>query len=165
MAGHSSKLVRPRAGRLTRRGRRAAIIAAALVIGGLLGAQLFAVPPGSLAASVLKLATALLTVGGFALVMTRSLIWFMGNAPDEALDERELSLRNRSYFRAYAIYAGLTVLAGFYFLDLAPDFGLWMPTHYDQWWALVWAYLILALGAPAAFLAWDEGDPETESLN
>lgn len=163
MASQSPKLVRPRAGRLTRRGRRIAIAAAALVTGNLLGLQLFVVPPGSVAASVLKLAIAVLTVGGFALVMTRSLTWFMGNAPDEALDERERALRNRSYFRAYTLYAGLTVIGGFYFLDLAPDLGLWMPTHYDQWWAVVWAYLILALATPAAFLAWDEADPEPES--
>lgn len=163
MAGQASKLVRPRAGRLTRHGRRIAIAAAALVMGNLLGLQLFVVQPGSLAASLLKLSIAVLTVGGFALVMTRSLSWFMGNAPDEALDERERAQRNRSYFRAYTVYASLTVLAGFYFLDLAPDLGLWMPTHYDHWWALVWANLILALAAPAAFVAWDEPDPEPES--
>ena len=156
-------LTRPRPGRLSRRARRAAIGATALATAAALAVLALLTEPGSTAASLLKLAIAVTTLVGFAFVMTRSIHWFVGNAPDEALDERELALRNRSYFRAYALFAGLAVAAGFYFLDLAPDFGLWMPVHYDQWWAVVWGFLVLALGAPAALLAWDEADPDGDA--
>lgn len=162
MARKVTKTIRPHASRLTQRTRRRVIVLGGAVMAALLLASAFVIVPGSMASSVLKLVIALLTIAGFALVMTRSIYWYVGNAPDGDLDERELALRNRSYFKAYALFAGLSVLSAFYLLDLAPDLGLWMPTHYDQWWSLAWALLILALAAPAAFVAWDEPDPELD---
>lgn len=154
----TSALVRPAPSRLPQRTRRmivvcaTAISAAALVTVG-------ALPAGSLAVSVAKLATALGSVLGFGYIMTRSTTWFLGNAPDTALDERERSIRDRAYFKAYGVFAGLALITAFYLLDLGPDLGLWVPTHYDAWWAIVWAFVMLGLGLPAGFVAWDLPDP------
>jgi len=91
--------------------------------------------------------------------MTRSSVWFLGNAPDTALDERERTIRDRAYFKAYGVFAGLAIVTAFYMLDLGPDLGLWVPTNYDAWWAIVWGFVMLGLGLPAGFVAWDLPDP------
>ena len=159
----SSTLIRPKPGRLKRSTRRTIVTCFAITLGAGLIAMATLVEPDSTTASILKLAIALGSIVAIVLAMTRSIYWFVGNAPDTMLDERERALRDRSYFKAYGIYAGITVLAGFYFLDIGPDFGLWMPTHEDQWWALMWGMLVMALTAPAAFVAWDEADPEIDA--
>jgi hypothetical protein len=151
---------RPRPSRLRRSTRRWIVVMAVALVALLLGAQAFLVAAGSVGSDLLRLAIVLLTLGVLTLVMTRSIHWFVGNAPDSALDERERALRDRCYFHAYAIYAGLTVMGGFYFVDLAPDLGLWMPTDHDAWWAITWGMLIMALTLPTMFVAWSEPDPQ-----
>ncbi len=151
---------RPRPSRLRRSTRRWIVVLALALVALLLGAQAFLVAAGSVASDLVRLAIVLLTLGALILVMTRSIHWFVGNAPDSALDERERALRDRCYFHAYTIYAGLAVAGGFYFLDLAPDLGLWTPADRDDWWAITWGMLIMALTLPTVSVARLEPDPE-----
>lgn len=158
----TATLVRPAPSRLRRRTRRSIVLSViAAAAAALLTVALL--PADSVSVSVAKLVTALGTIAGFGYAMTRSTTWFLGNAPDTALDERERSIRDRAYFKAYGAFAGLAIVTAFYLLDLGPDLGLWVPTHYDAWWAIIWAFVMLGLGLPAGFVAWDLPDPVSES--
>lgn len=154
----TATLSRPAPSRLPQRTRR-------YIVSALLGAAIGAlatvayVPDGSFAAAVAKLVTASATVLGFGYTMTRSAIWFLGNAPDSALDERERAIRDRAYVKAYGVFAGLAIISAFYLLDLGPDLGLPVPGDYGDWWALVWFFVMLGVGLPAGFVAWDLPDP------
>jgi len=154
----TATLVRPAPSRLTQRTRRLIVVGAAAASLAAL-ACVALLPPGSLAVSIAKLTAALGSLIGFGVVMTRSSVWFLGNAPDTALDERERTIRDRAYFKAYGVFAGLAIVTAFYMLDLGPDLGLWVPTNYDAWWAIVWGFVMLGLGLPAGFVAWDLPDP------
>jgi len=116
-----------------------------------------ALGPGTPGGAVAAIAGLLLMVvaGGCLLLLYRSDFWRRGHAPDSQLDERELSLRNRAYLSAYQGVATLFLLAVIY-LAFAVDFGLWLPTTYEQASTLVWGVLLFTLSLPSAVLAWTE---------
>lgn len=157
----TATLTRPAPSRLPRRARRLIITGVVLLAAAAL-VTVAVMPEGSLGGSLAKLVTAIGTVAGFTLVMTRSASWFLGNAPDSELDERERAIRDRAYFKAYGVFAGLAIVCAFYMLDLGPDLGLWTPESHNQWWAIVWVFVMLGLGLPAGFVAWDLPDPVTD---
>jgi hypothetical protein len=154
----TTTLLRPAPSRLPQRSRRAIVLAAAAASAAAL-LTVALLPPDSLGVSIAKLVAASGSVLGFGYAMTRSMTWYLGNAPDTALDERERAIRDRAYFKAYGTFAGLAIATAFYLLDLGPDLGLPVPAHYDAWWAIVWAFVMLGLGLPAGFVAWDLPDP------
>lgn len=157
----NASIARPAPSRLPRSARRCIVAASALMAAaGLLAVALL--PPGSTAATLVKLLIVFAVVAALAWVVTRSTVWFLSSAPDAALDERERRIRERAYVRAYGVFVGLAALAAFYLLDLGPDLGLWVPADYNDWWAIVWAFVLLALGLPAALVAWDLPDPVPE---
>jgi hypothetical protein len=86
---------------------------------------------------------------------------YLANAPDQQLDERELSQRNAAYFRAYQISA-VAVLAGLIGIHRV---AIWTGNTasaavYENYLTLIFfAHLVL----PASILAWREtwtGDSE-----
>lgn len=82
--------------------------------------------------------------------------------PDNKLDERELSQRNRAAYGAFSVLAGLVALGLLYMnlrLDFVERFPLWAPTTAEHWNALFWGAIILGLKLPAAFLAWEKEPP------
>jgi hypothetical protein len=92
-----------------------------------------------------------------------SLAWFGANAPDAALDEREIAARNRAYLYAYQGLASLVTVGALYFATLAPDLGLPMPQTRDHWWTFVWGLLALSIALPAAIHGWIAPDPLPET--
>jgi hypothetical protein len=79
------------------------------------------------------------------------------------LDERQLQVRDRAFYRAYQV---LSSVAGLWIVyetiartSTRPWF--WVPVSFDEYQALVWGYLLLAMTLPSAVIAWTEPDPVT----
>jgi hypothetical protein len=85
-------------------------------------------------------------------------------ASGAAPDERQVEVRNRSFFRAYQFLAGIT---SFWLLYQSLGISvqrklpqLWLPQTYSEHSVVFWTFLILALTVPNAILAWAEPDTE-----
>ena len=79
---------------------------------------------------------------------------YFANAPDNQLDERELSQRNAAYFRAYQIsaVAVLVGLIGIHRIAIWTD-NIASPALYENYLTVIFfAHLVL----PASILAWRE---------
>lgn len=79
---------------------------------------------------------------------------YLANAPDNQLDERELSQRNAAYFRAYQIsaVAVLVGLIGIHRIAIWTD-NIASPALYENYLTVIFfAHLVL----PASILAWRE---------
>jgi hypothetical protein len=83
----------------------------------------------------------------------------VGELPDQYLDERERSTRDRGYRLAYIYFAGaITVIALYLYLVVqAPRLGLLLPSASGVLW--FWPVLYTALSLPSAMYAWPEPDP------
>lgn len=158
-----AKIGRPAPSRLTRSARRKIVAAIGLGLAALLVFDYLAsASDGVMAILSRALVATVLLAGIFALITTST--WFMMNAPDGALDERERALRGRVYFDAYATLAGVVAFAAFYFATFGPDFELWMPQTQDQWWTIAWAGIALAMLLPTALYAWRAPDPLVDEI-
>lgn len=158
-----AKIERPAPSRLTQSARRKIVAAIGLGLAALLVFDYLASSSDGVIGILSRaLVATVLLAGIFALITTST--WFMMNAPDGALDERERALRGRVYFDAYVALAGVVAFAGLYFATLGPDFGLWMPQNQDQWWTIAWAALSLALLLPTAIYAWRAPDPLVDEI-
>lgn len=86
------------------------------------------------------------------------------STPGVVPDERQLQVRDRSFFRAYQILAGtgsLWLLYQSLGVDLQRKIpGLWLPKTYDQHSLIFWTFLILSITVPNALIAWTEPDVE-----
>lgn len=90
-----------------------------------------------------------------AVIAPSSLQRIVGEEADR-LDEFELDLRRRANAIAYQVFTGLT-LAALVYLGIASDFGiggLWTPSSFDEWNAVIWGALLYAFVLPTAVLAW-----------
>jgi hypothetical protein len=155
-------LNRPAPSRLPRRARRLIVAAFGLAAAGLFAADYAFAGTDGIAGSLFRAAFATLSLAALFGFMA-SPAWFGANAPDTALDEREIAARNAAYLAAYRVLALCVCVGGVYFVTLGPDFGLWMPPSLDHWWTIVWGAICLALALPAAILAWTAPDPLPES--
>lgn len=79
----------------------------------------------------------------------------VANSPVDALDERERDWQAQCYRSAFTCFAGLAVVAALY-LQVAFDFGLWLPSSEDHFEAIVWGSLLFGLGLPTATVAWQQ---------
>ena len=73
------------------------------------------------------------------------------------LDPVELELRQKTYARAYH-YVGAVFLLAILYLGIATDsqdsFGLWVPSSFDHWSAIMWGAILLVMVLPTALLSW-----------
>lgn len=91
-------------------------------------------------------------IGGLLFVGTHYLRWV--SARDNALDEREIAIRNAVYRTAYHFIAwfGIALLAIWYAAPYtAPS--LTMATNFN---VLFWGFVLLVATLPAALLAWGD---------
>ncbi len=77
------------------------------------------------------------------------------------LDERQLQVRDRAFYRAYQL---LSSVAGLWIVyetiaRTSERQWFWLPVGFDQYQAVVWGYLLLAMTLPSAVIAWTEPDP------
>jgi hypothetical protein len=81
------------------------------------------------------------------------------------LDERQLQVRDRAFYRAYQIAASIFGLWIVYDAIARTNNRqwLWTPTTFDQYQAIVWAYLLLSMTLPSAIIAWTEPDIPDET--
>lgn len=107
----------------------------------------------------LQLAVGVLALAGMvaSVLLFLSTYSFRANAPDAQIDEREVTERNRAYFRAYQTLVFVLLLAYVVAEALEKAFG-WVPTR-----GVVANFLTVlifsALTLPAAILAWwDSGE-------
>lgn len=135
--------------------RALAVLAAApLVLGA--GAAVIdrSLPRAALTAALL---VAFVTVGA----LLRRATTLLADAPDPALDERELRERDGSYLDAYRLLgAGLSLLVLTAVTDDATGGALLAP---DGWVFLTVALLFTALLAPSAVVAWRWREPDQAS--
>jgi hypothetical protein len=82
------------------------------------------------------------------------------------LDERQLQVRDRAFYRAYQIAASVFGLWVVYdaIARTAERQWFWTPTTFNQYQAIVWGYLLLSMTLPSAVIAWTEPDT-TEDLD
>ena len=89
-------------------------------------------------------------------------------AADETdkLDPVELDLRQKTYARAYH-WVGAIALLSVLYLSIASDtqdkIGLWIPTNFDHWNAIMWGGILVIMVLPTTLLAWSL--PEEEILD
>ena len=116
-----------------------------------------------------------LEIGGLLLVVV-ALFAFIGVigtgvqriAADETdkLDPVELELRQKTYARAYH-WVGAIALLSVLYLSIASDtqdrLGLWIPTNFDHWNAIMWGGILVIMVLPTTLLAWSL--PEEEILD
>lgn len=81
------------------------------------------------------------------------------------MDERQLQVRDRAFYRAYQ---WLSSLAGLWIVyetiaRTAVRQWFWVPETFEEYQAVVWGYLLVAMTLPSAIIAWTEPDlPDAE---
>lgn len=77
------------------------------------------------------------------------------------LDERQLQVRDRAFYRAYQLLSSIAGLWIVYETIARTNERqwFWVPVAFDQYQAIVWGYLLLAMSLPSAVIAWTEPDP------
>ena len=144
---------------LTRRRRRAAVLATYLGYAALVGSFWLN------GAADLPRWTAMLPIAAGAALLAGLTTVFVGawwdraNQVDAALDERERAVRDRAYRSSYTVVGTLCVTTVVY-AAIAADSGRgWLPSTSNEWQAVVWGVLLLVMTIPTAVLAWTEPDP------
>jgi hypothetical protein len=138
----------PRFDRFRSPGARRGVVVA--TYGLLLAATVLLLAEQRLAALVAGAATA-----GLILLLRRA-VRLTADAPDPALDERLIAVRDSAYRYAFvgvSAVASMVLLVLFIATD-APRFGFEPRGHHLE--ALFWAYLGAAIATPSAVLAWRE---------
>ena len=84
-----------------------------------------------------------------------------GTGRNEPLvDERQLQVRDRAFYRAYQILSSVfglwVVYEGIARTNERQWF--WVPQTFDQYQAIVWGYLLVSMTLPSALIAWTEPD-------
>lgn len=89
-------------------------------------------------------------------LLLRRVVRLTADAPDEALDERLIAVRNASYLQAYRVVSSLTVLA-LLVLSIAVDASrIDYETTGAHLTALFWGFLGVSLITPTAVVAWTQ---------
>lgn len=76
------------------------------------------------------------------------------------VDERQIQVRDRAFYRAYQV---ISVLFGLWIVyeTIARTSRLewlWVPRTFDEYQAIVWGYLLVSMTLPSAIIAWTEPD-------
>lgn len=76
------------------------------------------------------------------------------------MDERQIQVRDRAFYRAYQ---GISSVAGLWIVyetiaRTAVRQWFWVPDTFDEYQAVVWGYLLVAMTLPGAIIAWTEPD-------
>lgn len=100
----------------------------------------------------LFLVLGVLTISG-ALLLNRT-VRLVADAPDQALDERLVAVRNAAYRTSYRVLVVVTGLALFA-VSLVETLG-WFDLQGHHLRALLWGFLGVAILLPSAVLAWRE---------
>jgi MFS family permease len=75
------------------------------------------------------------------------------------VDERERSVRDRAFSRAYQVVCSAVALGLIYgMIATSADAHLWIPRTMDDFHSLLWVFLILSVTLPHALIAWWEPD-------
>lgn len=86
--------------------------------------------------------------------------WRWGQAPDEALDEREIAVRLRAYYLAYVLF-NAAVFLSLVVLSFLVDLNRLSSFSYAQVSALLWGVFLVGWTLPSAILAWiDRGEAD-----
>ncbi len=105
--------------------------------------------------------------GVICLFLLQRSVRLVADAPDTALDERQLAMRNRSYHRAYQVLSMLTATAGLILIgwvvtqDFAAEESLQSYVLNVTWEAISAFYftaILLPTMLPSLILAWYEGN-------
>ena len=76
------------------------------------------------------------------------------------VDERQLQVRDRAFYRSYQILSSLfglwVVYEGIARTNERQWF--WVPQTFDEYQAIVWGYLLVSMTLPSALIAWTEPD-------
>lgn len=81
--------------------------------------------------------------------------WRWGQAPDEALDEREIVVRLRVYHLAYVIY-NAAVFLSLVLMSFLVDLNKLESFSYAQVSVLLWGVFLVGWTLPSAILAWTD---------
>lgn len=75
-------------------------------------------------------------------------------------DERQLQVRDRAFYRAYQTISALFGLWIVYEAIARTNTRqwFWLPQTFDEYQAIVWAYLLVSMTLPSAIIAWTEPD-------
>lgn len=78
----------------------------------------------------------------------------------QLVDERQLQVRDRAFYRAYQILSSLFGLWIVYesIARTNERQWFWVPQTFDQYQAIVWGYLLVSMTLPSALIAWNEPD-------
>ncbi len=81
------------------------------------------------------------------------------------VDERQIALRDRAFFRSYQCVCALIslLLLSWYVARDEPRLHLWYPRTSGDFNLVFWAFLVLTVTLPHALLAWWEQDLMDES--
>lgn len=122
------------------------------LIGYPVGALLAALnAEGSLPAILGSLVAPICALAGLIVLMSRT--QRITQAKEAELDEFELQLRHRAMGKAYGILT-IVVLTGTFYLQMAPDWGSWMPHTEPHWRGIFWGIILYAALLPTATLVW-----------
>lgn len=79
---------------------------------------------------------------------------------EQLVDERQLQVRDRAFYRAYQILSSVfglwVVYEGIARTNERQWF--WVPQTFDEYQAIVWGYLLVSMTLPSALIAWTEPD-------
>jgi len=75
-------------------------------------------------------------------------------------DERQIQVRDRAFYRAYQ---GISSVFGLWIVyetiaRTNTRQWFWVPSSFDEYQAIVWAYLLVSMTLPSAIIAWTEPD-------
>lgn len=79
---------------------------------------------------------------------------------EQLVDERQLQVRDRAFYRAYQILSSVFGLWVVYegIARTNERQWLWVPQTFDEYQAIVWGYLLVSMTLPSALIAWTEPD-------
>jgi O-antigen ligase len=94
--------------------------------------------------------------------MLRKSVRLVSDAPDELLDERQITIRNAAYTVAYRALCAVSLPYAVLLLLLQPDGALFAHALPGTWSSVLLSYLMCCASLPAMVLAWrlpDEPPP------
>jgi hypothetical protein len=123
--------------------------------------------PAGMIGALAWLALLLTSLGAFVYLAPSYQQRIVGEQADK-LDEFELQLRQRAYAFSYKVFTGLCLVGLIYLaisLDVADSgrFGLWRPSSFDHWNAIIWGAILYAFILPTAYIAWTVKAPRLDA--
>ena len=118
-----------------------------------------------LAFALLLIPAGALLLGSFYTLSQLALPYAEDASGRATMDERQIQVRDRAFYRAYQILSAVFGLWVVYEAIARTNSRgwLWRPETFDEYQALVWGYLLLSATLPRAFIAWTEPDPPEDS--